>query len=162
VKVLRVIDAVVHAIEDVVSIGTLAGIVGIAFSNVIARYVFKSGFLWADEVSQALLVMMGMFGCARAVRENGHTQFDLLQNKLKAKAARIGLRAIIMVITLAFLAFLLVNSSQYTAAGTMLSTVMRVPRMYYYASIPVGFVLCIYEYIRNVKSKVADDPVSEE
>lgn len=161
-KALVVLDKVVWTVEDVVSIASLAGIVGIAFVNVIARYVFKSGFLWADEVSQALLVMMGMFGCARAVRANGHTQFDVLESKPKKKAVRVTMRAVILVITIIFLVFLLINSAKYTAAGKMLSTVLRVPRKYYYASIPIGFALCIYEYLRAIKEKVIDDPKSDE
>lgn len=161
-RVFKGIDTAIHGIEDVLSIGSLAGIVGIAFANVIARYVFKSGFLWADEVSQALLVMMGMFGCARAVRANGHTQFDLVQSKLRSQKARIVLRAVIMVVTLAFLVFLFINSAQYTKAGTMLSTVLRLPRMYYYVSIPIGFAFCIYEYLSSFKSRVIEEPEREE
>ncbi len=134
----------------------------IATASVVARYGFQSGFLWADEVNQALLVAMGMFGSARAIRTNGHTEFTTLSNKIKSRKVRIFIRGLFMAITIGFLIFLFVNSYNYTMRGRMLSTVLRVRRMYYYMSIPIGFALMIYEYFRAIKRKVIDDPVQEE
>lgn len=161
-KILDAVDVGVRWIENIVCVSSLAAIVTIAAASVVARYVFHTGFLWADELNQALLVAMGMFGCARAVRTNGHTEFTTLSSKPKSKNVRIAIRGAIALITIIFLAFLFVNSIQYTKTGTMLSTVLRIKRMYYYMSIPIGFGLCIYEYLRAVKSRVIEDPVIEE
>ncbi len=161
-KALDVLDLIIHWFEDIVCATTLFAVVAIATANVIARYIFHSGFLWGDEVNQALLVAMGMIGSARAVRTNGHTEFTTLSSKPKSKNVRIAIRAVFMAITIGFLIFLFICTYQYAAAGKMLSTVLRVPRMYYYASIPIGFGLMIYEYIRAIKRKVIDDPVNEE
>lgn len=160
-KGLRIADTVIRLIEDAVSVGSLVGIVGIAFASTIARYFFKSGFLWGDEVSQALLVLMGMFGCARAVRTNGHTEFTTLQKKIKSKQKRIAVRACILILTVGFLIFLFVTSIGYAQASTLLSAVLKIPRRIYYLPVPIGFALCIYEYIRNIKGKVIDDPVED-
>ena len=65
-----------------------------------------------------------------------------------------------MIITIGFLIFLFINSLDYTMRGRMLSTVLRVRRMYYYMSIPIGFGLMIYEYFMAIKRKVIDDPVN--
>lgn len=161
-KVLDGVDFVILKLEEIVCVLTLLSIVSIATASVIGRYVFKTGFLWADEVNQALLVAMGMFGSARAVRTKSHTEFTSFSSKPKSKAVRILIRAIIAAVTFFFLVFLLINSAQYAASGKMLSVVLRVPRMYYYISIPIGFALCIYEYLRAVKSRVIDDPVVKE
>ena len=66
-KLLTSLDTIIRWGEDIVCGATLAAIVCIATASVIARYIFHTGFLWADEVNQALLVAMGMFGSARAV-----------------------------------------------------------------------------------------------
>ncbi|MBS5703264.1 MAG: TRAP transporter small permease [Butyricicoccus pullicaecorum] len=161
-KLLTSLDTIIRWVEDIVCGTTLAAIVCIATASVIARYIFHTGFLWADEVNQALLVAMGMFGSARAVRTNGHTEFTMLVNKPKSKGARIALRGAFLVITIVFLMLLLIWTAQYTADGTMLSTALRIPRMYYYMSIPMGFGLMIYEYLCSIKSRVIDDPVSVE
>lgn len=160
-KVLDKLDTVIHFIEDFVSAGTLAAVVAIAASNTIARYVFSTGFLWADEVNQALLVAMAMFGSARAVRTGGHIEFTTVTSLPKSLNVRIFLRALIAAITVGFLIFLFLISLQYTGRGTILSTVLKVPRMYYYMSMPIGFGLCIYEFIRHAKHKVMTDPVHE-
>ena len=161
-KGLHIIDTLIHWIEDIVCGTTLAAIVCIATASVLARYIFHTGFLWADEVNQALLVAMGMFGSARAVRTGGHTEFTTLVNKPKSKAIRIALRSVFLAITIVFLVLLLIWTAKYTADGTMLSTALRIPRMYYYMSIPIGFALMIYEYLRSVKSRIIDDPVVTE
>lgn len=161
-KVLDGIDGVIRWVENIICVSTLVGIVGITTVGVIARYIFQSGFVWADEVNQALLVAMAMFGSARAVRSDGHTEFTTLSGKLKSKKTRIIFRGIIMTITMIFLIFLFVCSVQYTANGTLLSSALKIPRMYYYISIPIGLGLCVYEYLRAVKRKVIDDPVKEE
>ena len=43
----------------------------------------------------------------------------------------------------------------------MKSTVLRIPRMYFYMSIPIGFGLCIYEYLKVLKIKILTDAASE-
>ena len=154
-------DSVVAWIEDIVSAFCLAGIVVIAAGSVFGRYVLHTGFLWADEVNQMLLVAMGMFGSARAVRSNGHAEFTSFINKRKSRAARIAMRAAINILTIVLLVFMFVISMQFTLGGTMKSTVLRIPRMYFYMSIPMGFGLCIYEYLKVVKIKILTDAASE-
>jgi TRAP-type C4-dicarboxylate transport system permease small subunit len=160
-KVLSGVDTVIKWIEDTVSIVTLASIVGIVTIGVIGRYIFHFGILWADEVNQALLVAMGMFGSAKAVRLDRHTVFTSFVSNRKSKKVRFLMRLVITIITLLCLVMLLSVSAQYALDGTMKSVVLRVPRMYYYVSIPLGFALCIYEYIRTFKSKVIDDTLNE-
>lgn len=154
-------DAVVAWIEDIVSAFCLAAIVIIAAGSVFGRYVLHTGFLWADEVNQTLLVAMGMFGSARAVRSNGHAEFTSFINNQKSRTMRIVMRAVINILTIAILGFMCVIAIQFTLGGTMKSTVLRVPRMYFYMSIPIGFGLCIYEYLKVLKKKILTDTKSE-
>lgn len=157
-QILQTIDTIIHWIEDIVCGTSLAAIVSIAAVSVICRYVFQTGFLWADEVNQALLVAMGMFGSARAVRTNGHTEFTVLVNKAKSRKVRIALRTVFLMISIVFLVLMLLWSADYTANGTMRSATLRIPRMYYYMSIPIGFALMIYEYLRSARRRIIEEP----
>lgn len=150
-------DTVVAWIEDIVAAFCLAAIVIIAAGSVFGRYVLHMGFLWGDEVNQLLLVAMGMFGSARAVRSNGHAEFTSFINNRKSRALRIAMRVAINVLTIVLLVFMFVISMQFTLGGTMKSTVLRIPRMYFYMSIPIGFVFCIYEYLKVLKKKIVTD-----
>ena len=158
----KTIDTVIAWIEDLVSGTCLAAIVCIAVASVFGRYVLHTGFLWADEVNQALLVAVGMFGSARAVRYNGHAEFTSFIAKQKFRGVRVAMRGAIMVLTIALLVFMLVISYQFTMAGTMKTTVLRIPRMYMYMSIPMGFALCVYEYLKVAKARVLTDTAAEE
>ena len=113
--IFKCVDTAVRWIEDIVAATTLIAIVAIAAANTIGRYVFESGFLWADEVNQALLVAMAMFGSARAVRTGGHTEFTAVSNKPKSRVVRIVIRAVILAITIGFLLFLVVTCARYAA-----------------------------------------------
>ena len=159
--ILKKLDQAVAWIEDIVSGSCLAAIVVIAAMCVFGRYLFHVGFLWADEVNQMLLVAVGMFGSARAIRFNGHAEFTSFIASQKSRTVRIVMRALISVLTVVLLVFMFVISVQFTMGGTMKSTVLRVPRMYFYMSIPMGFGLCIYEYLKTFKKKIVTDPESE-
>lgn len=153
----QTLDRIVHLIEDLVCGSALAVIVAISTASVIGRYIFDTGFLWADEVNQALLVAMCMFGSARAVRTNGHTEFTLLISRTKSKSIRIALRTVFFAVSILFLVLMFVWSADYAAHGTMRSTTLRIPRMYYYMSIPIGFGLMLYEYLRSAKRRTIED-----
>jgi len=155
------LDKAISWIEDIVSGSCLAAIVVIAAVCVFGRYIFHIGFLWADEVNQTLLVAVGMFGSARAIRSNGHAEFTSFISNQKSRTAQIVLRALINILTVALLVFMFVISVQFTLGGTMKSTVLRVPRMYFYMSIPMGFGFCIYEYLKTFKKKILMDTRSE-
>lgn len=160
-QAFRTVDNVILWVENIVCVLSLAVIVCITTAAVIGRYVFQTGFLWGDEVNQAVLVAMGMFGSARAVRTNGHTEFTTFVGRIKSRKGRIFVRGVIMAITLAFLVFLFIVSAQYAMNGTIRSATLRIPRMYYYMSIAIGFALCIYEYLKKLKSRVLDDTLPE-
>lgn len=159
--ILKKLDKAIAWIEDIVSGSCLAAIVIIAAMCVFGRYIFHVGFLWADEVNQMLLVAVGMFGSARAIRFNGHAEFTSFITNQKSRTVRIAMRTLISVLTVALLVFMFVISVQFTMGGTMKSTVLRVPRMYFYMSIPMGFGLCIYEYLKTFKKKILTDTESE-
>jgi len=159
--IFKKFDAVIAWFEDIVSATCLLAVVSIATMSVVGRYVFHTGFLWADEVDQALLVAAGMIGSARAVRKNGHTAFTSFVSNRKSKKVRIALRLAINTLTLGLLMFMFVISIRFAAGGTMMSAVLRIPRMYYYMSIPIGFGLCIYEYAKVFKERLLTDAPSE-
>lgn len=151
-------DHVISCIEDACCVLSIAVVTIIVTMSVIGRYIFHADFLWAGEVDQALLVAVGMFGSARAVRTNGHTEFTAVSNKPKSRKVRIAIRLIISIITVSLLVLLFVTSVQYTAAGFAIkTTVLKIPRGVYYSSISIGFGLCVYEFIKTGRARIVND-----
>lgn len=156
---LQKVDLVVQWAEDIVCGVALIIIICVAAAQLVLRYFFSSGLLWGDEVNQALIVAMGMMGCAKAIRTNGHTELTVLTKKPKSLQVRIAIRAVINVISLITLVILFYFSFQYTLSGqTIRSTTLRVPRMYYYMSMPIGLAFSLYEFVRMMKTRIMNDP----
>jgi len=61
----------------------------ITFANVIARYVFESGILWALEVTVFLFGWLVLLGASHAVKTRGHLGVDAVLNALAANPRRI-------------------------------------------------------------------------
>ena len=155
-------DTAVRWAEDIVCGVLMVAIICICGAQLILRYFFSGGILWADEINQALMVAMGTFGCAKAIRLGGHTELTGLLRKPKNPNVRIALRAIVNVISLCVLVILFYTSIGYAASGTTVkSVVLRVPRIWYYVSMPIGFGLSVYEFLKILKDRIMNDPPEE-
>jgi len=51
-------------------------------ANVILRYIFNTGIVWAEEMSRFLFVWMIFLGAIGALKENNHISVDVLTRKL--------------------------------------------------------------------------------
>lgn len=155
------VDTTVRWAEDLVCGVLMVAIICICGAQLILRYFFHGGILWADEVNQALMVAMGAVGCAKAIRLNGHTELTSLLRKPKNPNVRIALRAIVNVVSLGVLMVLFYTSAIYAASGTVKSVVLRIPRFWFYLSMPIGFGLSIYEFLKIIKDRILNDPPEE-
>ena len=66
----------------------LAATVLVSFSQVVARYVFNSGWVAALELTQLMFAWMILIGMSWAVRERAHLGVDFLARMLPPKWAR--------------------------------------------------------------------------
>jgi TRAP-type C4-dicarboxylate transport system permease small subunit len=149
-------------VEDVGCTAIYAAIVCIVVTHVFFRYALFSGLLWSDELVQILLVYMVMFGSARAIRTNGHTELNSLANKLPEKPRWV-LRSLIALACVAFFIMFFVGAVDHVQnAGRLRTVILRIPRMYCYMSMPAGAALMLYEFIKTVKRRVIHDPKEDE
>lgn len=102
-----------HSFIDKIEEQTIALILGLmtvlTFANVIARYVFDSGILWALEVTVFLFGWLVLLGAAYAVKTHGHLGVDAILN-LVSKPTRL-LLAIVTCVCCIIYAFLLLKGS---------------------------------------------------
>ena len=54
----------------------------IAFTQVVLRYLFHSGFTWGEELSRYLCVLLTFLGAALGVERGSHFSMDILQRLL--------------------------------------------------------------------------------
>lgn len=86
----------------------------LAFANVIARYVFDTGILWALEVTVFLFGWLVLLGASYAVKVRAHLGVDVLLNGASPSLRRI-LTLITAVLCIAYALLLLKGSWDYWA-----------------------------------------------
>ena len=128
--------------ETIISIGLgLATL--LLFTNVVARYVFDTGFPWVLETVQYLFAWVVLVGAAHGVRAGGHLGIDLLVARFSpANQRRITLIGVAL--SLAFVVTVLVLSIEYTVKIYQwgdLTLDLQIPQWIPYVAIPVGLSL---------------------
>jgi C4-dicarboxylate transporter DctQ subunit len=137
--VLRILDR----IEEHLAAGLLAAITLLTFCQVVLRYVFDTGLIWALEATTYLFGWLVLIGMSIGVRANRHIAVDLLLAVLPGRARRI---AVLLAIALSLLyaVLMLYGSvtlvSQLRAFGSLAHDI-PLPRWLLLMSLPVGFAL---------------------
>jgi len=60
----------------------------LVFVNVVARYVFNFSIIWAEEVSQYLMIWIAYLGAGLALREGRHVALEMLHDSLPVALGR--------------------------------------------------------------------------
>ena len=78
----------------------MAAMATLVFVNVVARYVFNFSIIWAEEVSQYLMIWIAYLGAGLALREGRHVALELLHDWLPGalgRKVRMGIAAFVLV-----------------------------------------------------------------
>lgn len=73
----RALGALAHGLMAVGVVCVIA-MMGLTTIDVIARYVFNSPTLWADEIASYLLIAIVFMGLAPNVQQDGHIRIDVV------------------------------------------------------------------------------------
>jgi len=68
-----------------VGVVCVVAMMGLTTVDVIARYVFNSPTLWADEVASYLLIAIVFLGLAPNIRQDAHIRIDVITNLVKGR-----------------------------------------------------------------------------
>ena len=130
--------------ESVIAL-LLAGMVLVTFSQVVARYVFNSGVVWALELTTFLFAWLVLLGVSYGIRVNAHIGVDAFVQLFGTRARRVfGLIVIAAGLTYGVLMF--VGSWNYVARMYQIgieAVDLPVPRWIPLAVLPIGVALII-------------------
>ena len=137
--VLRILDRV----EEFLSAGLLAAITVLTFTQVVLRYVFDTGLIWALEATTYLFGWLVLLGMSIGVRTNSHIAVDLVVSALPIRLRR---AAVMLAIVLSLLYALLMLYGSVTLVSQLrvfgsLAHDIPLPRWILLLSLPVGFGL---------------------
>jgi TRAP-type C4-dicarboxylate transport system permease small subunit len=124
-------------------------------TNVFCRYVLNASLIWAEELSQYLMVWMVFLGAGLAFRQGRHVAVEMLQDALPGSAGR-ALRWLVLAISGGFLLALVILGTRYAmfAAGQE-TPALQISAAVPYSAIPVGAALFLFHLLMVAPAFVA-------
>jgi C4-dicarboxylate transporter DctQ subunit len=137
--VLRALDR----FEEYLTAALLAAMTLLTFTQVVLRYVFDSGLIWALEATVYLFGWLVLVGMSVGVRTNSHIAVDFLSGRLPARGLRM-LALFAVALCLLYTALMLYGSwtlvVELRAFGSLAQDI-PLPRWVLLSSLPFGFAL---------------------
>jgi TRAP-type transport system small permease protein len=138
---LQRVERVVVATNRFVIFLMMAVMATLVFVNVITRYIFNFSIIWAEEVSQYLMIWIAYLGAGLALREGRHVAVEMLQDRLPTALAR-RVRMAVGGLVLAFLGVVTVLGFQFAVfvwnqETPVLNISLGIPSL----AIPIGALL---------------------
>jgi TRAP-type C4-dicarboxylate transport system permease small subunit len=134
-------EAGLEALLRLVVGASMLAAVALNFANVIARYVFLSPFIWAEETLQFLNVWAVLLGAAVVTRRNQHLKMDALHGAVPPGVRRAfdAVAAALAVVVGLYVTVQALDMIRMLATTGQRSVIARVPMDLMYLAIPVGF-----------------------
>jgi TRAP-type transport system small permease protein len=125
--------------------------------NVFCRYVLNFSLVWAEEVSQYLMVWVAFLGAGLALRQGRHVAVEMLQDRLPGRARRV-LRGVLFAAMLAFFVTVTVLGVQFAwFAHDMETPVLNISMAIPYAAVPIGSALAAAHLVLVARAYVAGE-----
>jgi C4-dicarboxylate transporter DctQ subunit len=137
--VLRALDR----LEEYLTAALLAAMTLLTFTQVVLRYLFDTGLIWALETTTYLFGWLVLIGISIGVRTNSHIAVDLVSERLPPRARKaVALGAVSLSLLYATLmcygSWTLID--QLRAFGSLAHDI-PLPRWILLSSLPIGFAL---------------------
>ncbi len=128
----------------------------LVFANVVARYLFETGFPWVLETVQYLFAWVVLVGAAYGVREGAHLGIDIAVEKLPPKGQRIASigAAALSLLFVGWVWWLSVGYTMKIKKWGDLTIDLQIPQWIPYLAIPFGLGL-MFLHLTVVTWKIA-------
>ena len=165
------IGRIIDRLEEGVIAFLLAAMTLVTFSQVVARYVFKSGAVWALELTTFLFAWLVLFGMSYGVKIGAHLGVDAFVKLMPKRAQRV-VTLLAAACCLAYAAILFVGAWEYIGKMYRIgieAVDLPIPRWIPYSILPVGLALLFFRFaqatylvIKGERSGLAAAHESEE
>ena len=133
-------------------------IVALMAINVLLRYLFHTGSVWAQELEWHLLVPLILFGTSYALRHGEHVRVDIVYGKFSERNKTI-VDLVSAILTIAISALFIWFSLHYVQQSYVIGESSPDPggiphRFLLKALIPVGFALLLAQSIASALASI--------
>jgi len=143
------IRSLLHRLEETILALIMAAMTILTFVQVVLRYGFNSGFLWALEANFYLFGWLVLLGIAYGVRVKAHIGVDAIVRLLPSRGQRwVGLLVVALAITYACL--MLYGSWEYIDRLHIMGVEAEdipVERWVLSLCLPIGFAMLLYRLL---------------
>ena len=126
-----------------VLIAMMGAMVALVFGNVVARYVFNVSFIWAEELSQYLMVWVTFLGAAYAYGLNEHIGLDFVVDRIRSEKARTVIRLLGEICIGAVIFVIAWFGWDVAVSATNLSPALDIPMTFVYGVVPLTGALMV-------------------
>jgi len=140
------IKTVIDRLEQSIIAFLLAAMTAITFSQVVARYVFNTGAVWALELTVYLFAWLVLFGMSYGVKVGFHIGVDAFVKILPDKAQKV-LSIVVALCCLAYAGILFAGAWVYVSKIYQIGIEaidLPIPRWIPYSILPLGLFLLFY------------------
>ena len=136
-------ERVIVTVNRWIVISMMAVMATLVFMNVVSRYIFNHSIIWAEEVSQYLMVWVAFLGAGLALRQGRHVAIEMLQDRLPPRARRMT-RHLVALLLILFMGILIVLGFQFARfAWDQETPVLNIPLGIPYLAVPIGALLLL-------------------
>jgi len=145
--------------EAAVLSGGVLAMAAVSIANVVGRELLGNSLAFADELNQAVMVLITFIGIGFGVRRARHIRMSALYDQLSGRARKI----LVVVISLATamlllaLAWFAVQYALHVWQSGSVTPALRIPLYTIYLWVPVGFTLGAIQYLLAVWRNLTDD-----
>jgi len=135
--------------EWIISLMLLA-MTGLAFMQVVRRYVFNAGFSWTLEMTTVLFAVMIFIGISYGVRVGSHIGVDALVNLLSEKNRRLA-SLLAVALCLLYVGLVLYGATIYVSKMMDIGVEMDdlpIERWKVLAVLPLGYALVGFRFLQ--------------
>lgn len=149
--IVKKFDSFLNKFEEIIIILALFSGATMLFINVILRFFFSSGIVWAEEFTRFAIIWLTFLGSSIAAREGAHLGVTVLLEVVKDKKFHKVINNIVYILAIGFSMFLVMYGGRLTFeifGHKTVSSSMQIPMYLIYMAIPLGGLLMTYRYIR--------------
>lgn len=148
VPLFRRLDALGRLAENVALVTLLLSMMLLAVGQIVAREVFNTGVVWADEAIKLIVLWLAMVGSIAAARENRHIRIDLLSHLLPRKAVAVT-RVVVDLFAAAVSGAIAWHSWRYLQLEIEFEDTVLVdtPAWLVHVIVPLAFALISYRFV---------------
>jgi TRAP-type C4-dicarboxylate transport system permease small subunit len=153
---LEQIDGFLVRMEKGLIILVLFLLTVLSFGQVVARNVFKVGYMWIDELTRVIVLWMAFIGGALCSEYARHMRIDIILHLMKGKKKRmveiVGNVFVIMIC--AFLLVASINHIKYQMESSVQLMLQGVPDWVISLIIPYFFTVTILRALLRIKKDI--------